>query len=340
MTTPLLSSTAPGTPPPGRQSVRTRRSGALAGAAVRDAVTIAGVWILLVVATAAVRPDFLSTQTLLAVTFTASISGVLAVSQSLIVISGGLLDLSLPVSLILSAWTTVTVLTAGAPTALAVVVGIVTGACWGLLNGLIVVFGKLNPIIVTLATGFGGLAFMLLMFKSAQIPSGSDLRQFGLGRFLGLPNIFWPMIAVIVLAGVALAYTRWGRHLIAVGGNAQAAKARGISLRRIRLATFAGAGAVAGLAGVLFSAVNPSFTPNAGAGFQLIVIAAVILAGVSLSGGKGNLLVLLLSVGFLATIPTSIAFFGLAPAWAMVFQGALLVIAVGIDGYRMKRSAR
>jgi ribose transport system permease protein len=70
------------------------------------------------------------------------------------------------------------------------------------------------------------------------------------------------------------------------------------------------------------------------------VIAAVILAGISLSGGKGNLLVLLISVGFLATIPASIAFFGLAPAWAMVFQGALLIFAVGVDGYRLKRSAR
>ncbi len=337
MTTSLLPSTEPATPPERRSA---RRPDAPAGTAARDALTIAGVWALLIVVTTLVRPDFLSSQTLLAVTFTASITGILAVAQSLIVISGGLLDLSLPVSLVLSAFTTVTAVTAGAPTIVAIAVGIVTGAAWGALNGLIVVFGKLNPIIVTLATGFGGLALMLLVFKSAQIPSGSELRQFGLGRFLGLPNIFWPMIAIIVLAGLALACTRWGRRLIAVGGNAQAAKARGIPLRRTRLSIFIGAGAVAGLAGVLFSTVNPSFTPNAGAGFQLIVIAAVILAGVSLSGGKGNLLVLLLSVGFLATIPTSIAFFGLAPAWAMVFQGALLVIAVGIDGYRMKRSAR
>ena len=338
MTTSLLSSTEPTSS--GRQNRRPRRSDAPAGIAVRDALTIAGVWLLLIVVTALVRPDFLSSQTLLAVTFTASIAGILAVSQSLIVISGCLLDLSLPVALILSAWTTVTVLNAGFPTPLAVGVGVVTGAAWGGLNGLIVVLGKLNPIIVTLATGFGGLAIMLLLFSSAQIPSGSELRQFGLGRFLGLPNVFWPMVVMVVIAGLALTYTRWGRRLIAVGGNAQAAKARGIPLPRTRMLTFIGAGAVAGVAGVLFSAVNPSFTPNAGAGFQLIVIAAVILAGVSLSGGKGNLLVLLLSVGFLATIPASIAFFGLAPAWALVFQGALLIFAVGIDGFRQRRSAR
>lgn len=306
----------------------------------RDAISITGVWALLLAATVIVRPDFLSNQTLLAVTFTMSISGVLAVAQALIVISGGLLDLSLPVSLTLSAWATVSTLNAGLPTLIAIGAGLGAGACWGLLNGAIVVFGRLNPIIVTLATGFGGLAIMLILFRSAQIPSSSSLRAYGLGRFLGLPNIFWPMLITIIVFGLALTYTRWGRRLVAVGGNARAAKARGLNLRRIRLATFAGAGAVAGLAGILFSAVNPSFTPASGSGFQLIVIGAVILAGISLSGGKGNLLVLLLSVGFLSTIPTSIAFFGLPPAWSLVFQGALLIIAVGIDGARLKRTAR
>lgn len=336
MTTPTLTAD-PATPRPGR---RTPRPDTGSRAGLRDAITIAGVWFLLAAVTTAVRPDFLSAQTLLAISFTMAISGVLSVAQGLVVISGGLLDLSLPVALVVSAWATVTVLNAGLPDILAIVAGVGMGAVWGLINGLIITYGKLNPIIVTLATGFGGLAIMLIAFKSAQIPSGSALRAYGLGRFLGLPNVFWPMIIIIVLAGLAIAYTRWGRRLTAVGGNPQAARARGISLRRARLATFSGAGAVAGIAGVLFSSVTPSFTPNAGAGYQLIVIAAVILAGISLSGGKGNFFVLLLSVGFLSTIPVSIAFFGLPPAWALIFQGALLIIAVGIDGYRIKRGAR
>ncbi len=327
-------------PAPSRPRRRPPRADARSSAGLRDALTIAAVWLLLGTVTALVRPDFLSTQTLLAVTFTMAVAGVLAVSQGLVVISGGLLDLSLPVALILSAWVTVSLLGAGLPTIVAVLAGPLTGAAWGLLNGLIIVYGKLNPIIVTLATGFGGLAIMLVLFKSAQIPSGSELRAFGLGRTLGLPNVFWPMVILIVLTGLAVAYTRWGRRMVAVGGNAVAAKARGLSLPRTRLAVFGGAGAIAGFAGVLFCSVNPSFTPNAGAGFQLIVIAAVILAGISLSGGKGNFLVLLLSVGFLSTIPVSIAFFGLPPAWSLVFQGGLLILAVGIDGYRMRRSAR
>ena len=88
---------------------------------------------------------------------------------------------------------------------------------------------------------------------------------------------------------------------------------------------------------MLFAASNGSFTPAAGASFLLPVIAAVILAGVSLSGGRGNLLLLLLSVGFLSTVPTSLVFFGLSPDFVMVVQGLLLVVAVSIDGRAQKR---
>jgi ribose/xylose/arabinose/galactoside ABC-type transport system permease subunit len=145
---------------------------------------------------------------------------------------------------------------------------------------------------------------------------------------------------LIVLTGFGIMVTRWGRHLVAVGGNASAAKARGISLRRTRIGVFVGGGVIAGLAGLLFAAVNPTFGPASGQDFQLTVIAAVILGGFSLAGGKGNALILLLSIGFLSTIPASIGFFGLPPAWAMVFQGALLIGAVAADGYRLKRGAR
>jgi ribose transport system permease protein len=305
-----------------------------------DAVTITGVWVVMATITAIHRHDFLSRQTLLAITFTMAIAGIMAVAQAVIVLGGALLDLSLPITLIAAAFAAVSVLGRGWPTGVAVLAGIAAGALVGVINATVVVVGRLNPIIVTLATNFGGLAFLHLMFLSAETPINSGLRRFGLGRWLGLPNVFWLMIAMIGLAGLAIAFTRWGRHLRAVGGNSQAAKARGLSLRRTRFFTFVAAGAIAGVAGVCFAAVNPQFGPNGGANYQLTVIAAVILAGISLSGGKGNLLVLFLSVGFISTIPVTIAFFGLTSVWTEVFQGALLVVAVGIDGYRLKRGAK
>ena len=298
------------------------------------AVTVALAWVLLVVASSLNRPDFFSHQTVLAVTFTMAITGVLAVGQSLVAMSGGILDLSIPTALILPAYVTTKLLENDLPAAVVVALALLTGAAWGAVNATIIVFGKLNPIIVTLATNFAGLSALFLVFQNAQTPQASAVRQFGKGYFLGLPNIWWPMLVLVLVVGLLIPRTRYGRRMTAVGGNAAAAKARGISLRRTRYAVFMASGICAALAGVLFAAANASFTPSEGSAFLLPVLAAVILAGISLQGGRGNLLLLLLSVGFLATVPTALVFVGLNSDWQIVFQGVILIIAVAIDGRR------
>lgn len=298
------------------------------------AVTLGVAWLALIVATSLVRTDFLSQQTVLAVAFTMAIVGALAVGQALVAISGGFLDLSQPSALILSSLIITRLLETGVPPAVAVVAAIVAGMAWGFVNALIIVYGKINPVIVTLGTNFIGLAALFLVFQSAQAPINSALRDFGRGSFLGLPNIWWPMAGLIIVVGYFLPRTRFGRHVIAVGGNRFAARARGISLRTVRFFVFTAAGACAGFAGVLFTASSGPFNAGSANTLQLPVIAGVILAGISLAGGRGNLWVLLLSVGFLSTIPTSLVFFGLSSDWQALFQGLLLIIAVSIDGYR------
>jgi ribose transport system permease protein len=300
------------------------------------AVSVAGAWLALIAVSGLHRGDFLSHQTVLAVSFTMAIIGVLAVAQALIGISGGILDLSQPTGMILSAAVVASLLARGVPVAAVVLVGVITGAAWGFLNALIIVLGKLNPIIVTLATNFIGGAVMYLIYQNAQAPLASSLTAFGRNYFLGLPNIWWPMVVLILLVGYFLPRTRYGRHVIAVGGNRFAAQARGISLKKTRFAVFSFSGAIVGLAGVLFAASSGPFAPTAGASLQLPVIAAVILAGVSLAGGRGNIWLILLSVGFLSTVPTSLVFFGLSSNWQAVFQGFILIIAVAIDGWRAK----
>jgi ribose transport system permease protein len=304
------------------------------------ALTLTGAWLLLIAVSGLHRSDFLAQQTVLAVTFTMAITGVLAVGQALVAISGGILDLSQPTALVLTAYVTSVLLALGVHIGLVIVVALLLGAAWGLLNALIIVYGKLNPIIVTLATNFVGVAALFLIFQNAQAPINSGLRAFGRGYFLGLPDIWWPMALLVLVVGYLLPRTRYGRRTIAVGGNRVAAQARGISLRKTRFGVFTAAGVCGGMAGLLFAAANAAFGPTAGADFLLPVIAAVILAGVSLSGGRGNLLLLLLSVGFLSTVPTSLAFFGLTSSWQAVFQGLILILAVSIDGYREKRARR
>jgi ribose transport system permease protein len=318
----------------------TRRPGGIRLGGWGTAGVLIGAWIALIAVSGAYRSDFLSHQTVLAVTFTMAIIGVLAVGQALIGISGGILDLSQPTSLILTAYVVARLLAADVSVAIVVIVAILVGAAWGLVNALIIVYGKLNPIIVTLATNFIGLAVLFLVFQIEQAPINSGFRDFGRGSFLGLPNIWWPMVALVLVVGFFLPRTRYGRHAIAVGGSRFAAQTRGISLRKTRFAIFIAAGVCAGIAGILFCASNGPFNPSGGTPFLLPVIASVILAGVSLQGGRGNIWLIIPSVGFLSTVPTSLVFFGLSSNWQAVFQGFILMVAVSIDGYRGKWVAR
>jgi ribose transport system permease protein len=304
------------------------------------AAAVAGAWIILIVASGIHRADFLSHQTVLAVTFTMAIVGVLAVAQALIGTSGAILDLSQPTGLTMTAAVVCQLLNYNWPLPVVILAGILVGAAWGFINALIVVVGKLNPIIVTLGTNFIGTALMFLIYQNIQAPITSSLVAFGQGGFLGLPNIWWPMVALVLVVGFFLPRTVAGRHAIAVVGNRFAAQSRGISLKKTRFAIFILSGAIVGIAGILFAASNGPFAPSAGTTFQLPVIAGIILAGVSLAGGRGSIWLILLSVGFLSTVPTSLVFFGFSSNWQAVFQGLILIIAVSIDGWRAKRLTR
>lgn len=301
------------------------------------AITLIVVWALLIAATGLYRPDFFAHQTLLAIAFTMSIVGVLAIGQGIIGISGGFIDLSQPACLILSGLAAVRLSEAGLPLVIVFIGAILTGMAWGAFNAMIVVVAKLNPVIVTLATNFIGLAALYLVFQLAQVPNGSEIYLMGRASFLGLPVIWWPTLLLILVVGFLVRYTRYGRRMTAVGGNRLAAKARGISLKKTRFATFMAAGGFVGFAAVLFASAAGPFNPSSANTMQLNVIAAVILAGISLAGGRGSFWMLLLSVGFLSTIPTSLVFFGLSSDTQSIFQGVLLMIAVAIDGYRARR---
>ncbi|MDC9822720.1 ABC transporter permease [Devosia sp. ZB163] len=296
------------------------------------------VWLLLIAATSLYRPDFFSHQTVLAVTFTMAVVGVLAIGQGIVAMSGGFIDLSQPANMILASLVAVRLSEAGMPLAVVIVGAILAGMLWGAFNAAIIVFGKLNPVIVTLATNFIGLAALFLVFQLAEVPIGSEIYHFGRASFLGLPAIFWPMLALVLVVGFLVPRTRYGRRMIAVGGNRAAAKARGISLKATRFATFMAAGGFVGFAAVLFAATAGPFNPGSANTLQLNIIAGVILAGISLAGGRGNFWMLLLSVGFLSTIPTSLVFFGLSSDTQSIFQGFILVIAVAIDGWRARRA--
>jgi ribose/xylose/arabinose/galactoside ABC-type transport system permease subunit len=308
---------------------------------VKVAIAVCATWALLIIGTTAYQTDFISHQTVLSVTFTMAVVGVLAVAEGLVVISGGMIDLSLPTSLILAAAVTTTLLDQGWNIVPVILVAVAIGGAWGALNATIIVLGKINPIIVTLGTNLAGVALLSIHITGySTLPPSSGLATWGDALFLGLPNVFWVMVLTILLAGYLLPRTRVGTRVLAVGGSTQAARVRGISLPKTRFGVFIVSGMVVGLAAVLFAASTHSFGISDGTTYLLPPIAAVIVAGISLAGGSGNLWVLFASVGLLSTVPTSMAFFGLSDLWQQVPPGLILVAAVSIDGYRRKRATR
>ena len=292
-------------------------------------------WVFLVVISVLNRSDFLSKATFSAVTFNMCIIGILAIGQGFVVISGGILDLSITVSMLITSFMTVVFYDLGWNTPLLIIVSLLCAGVFGLFNSILVVWLRINPLIVTLATGFAGGGLLLIVFDRGLVDPKSSIADFGTSYLFGLPTAWWPMALLTIGAHFFFKYSRVGRHFLAVGGNPLSSKAMGISLKRTRVATFVGSSIFGGIAGIVFAGFTPEIRPNAGEFYTLPVIAAVVLAGFSLAGGRGSFLALFISVGFLSTIPTALVFFGLQSIWQTFIQGFILIIAVSIDAYRI-----
>lgn len=292
-------------------------------------------WIFLIVISAINRSDFLSRPTFGAITFNMCIIGVLAIGQGFVVISGGILDLSITVSMLLSSFMTVVFYELGWNTPALIIGSILCAGAVGLFNAVLVVWLEINPLIVTLATGFAGAGILLMVFDRKLVDPNSWIADFGTSHLLRFPTSWWPMALLTIGAHFFFKYSKFGRHFLAVGGNPSSSKAMGISLKRIRISTFVGAAIIGGIAGIIFAGFTPEIRPNAGSYYILPVITAVVLAGFSLAGGRGSFLALFVSVGFLSTIPTALVFFGLESIWETFIQGFILIIAVSIDAYRI-----
>jgi ribose transport system permease protein len=322
--------------PGGEHPVSRRPDRLFGGPAVRTGVALAAVWLALIAVTAARNSTFLSYQTLVAVAFSMSIVGVLSAGFAVVTISGGLADLSIPSSTGFAALSTTAVL-ANHGSALAVFVGIVAGSAFGLANALIIVGLKLNPIVTTLGTNFVGLGVLNIIFGREDLRLSSGLRHFALSRVLGLPSTWWVMVLVLLVTALLMANTRYGQRAIAAGGDSVVARRRGVHLPAVRIATYSFMGVCAGLAGVIYAGQAQNVTSGDTTGLLFQVVTAVILSGFSLRGGQGSLWILILGVGFLSTVPTSLVFLGFSTSWQQFWQGALLVIAVAVDGFHQKR---
>jgi ribose transport system permease protein len=230
------------------------------------------------------------------------------------------------------------IFTTSGAAALGVVGAIGVGILCGLVNGCIIIFGRVNPIITTLATlaAFKGVA-QLVSDGRAQGYTGTDpfFLFVARGTLIGIPTLVWILIVVAVFAHVLLRYTAIGRNIYAVGGNGVATRLAGVNINRYILGVYMLLGAVAAIAGVMITARTGSGQPVSGSeDLALESITAAALGGAVLTGGKGTIAGTMLAVILLGILENGMTLLGVNVFWQNVAKGVLLVVAVIIQQLR------
>lgn len=276
---------------------------------------------------------------------------IMAVGMTFVLLIGGL-DLSVGSILGITAVSIVIFHHLGLPTVAVIIAGLCIGALFGSINGLIVTKVGINPVITTLG--------MMLFARGLASLFALEIEAVRIGRifdqkFLSIARLYLPrgtniipitMIYIIVLYGMALFIlksTRYGRNIYAVGSNSYSARLAGINTARIKFLSYVISGIMAAFAAIILVAQLSLGRDDAGTGMELQVITAVVLGGVSLTGGRGNLLGVLIAVLILGVISNGMVHLekvtGLSYYWREVVKGAILILAIAIDALRI-RAAR
>ncbi len=279
---------------------------------------------------------FLSVANLTNVARQVSINGILAVGVTFVLLTAGV-DLSLGSVVALSGVACATFAHPGDyPVFVPIAVGLLTGAACGLVNGVLVTRGGVAPFIVTLGMMTIARGLALIVSGGRPVANMSNELTALAGDFLGIP------IPVLCFAGVALAAWfflrnfRLGRHIYAVGGNENAARAAGVPVERVKLFAYGLCGLLTGLAGVVLAARITTGQPNAGQAYELDAIAAVVIGGTSLAGGVGTITGTLLGVLLIGVINNGLDLLGVSSYYQAVIKGVIIVGAVWLD----RRQAR
>ncbi len=288
---------------------------------------------LVVICTAltVMTPNFATTGNAINVARQISINGILAVGVTYVLLTGGV-DLSLGSVVALAGVVAATFARPGEyPVFVPILLGILAGGACGVVNGLVVTWGRVAPFIATL--GMMTIARGLALVVSDGRPVSNMSPEFARlgGDLAGVP------IPVLILGGAAvgswwfLANTRLGRYVYAVGGNESAARAAGIAVGRVKLFAYTACGAMAGLAGVVLAARITAGQPNAGIAYELDAIAAVVIGGTSLSGGVGGVGGTLLGALLMGVINNGLDLLNVSSYYQQIVKGCIIVGAVWLD---------
>lgn len=272
----------------------------------------------------------------------AAYTGIAAAITTLVLIGGGL-DLSIGAVMALVSVVAARLLANGQPYVIVIIACVLVGVGVGIVNGGIVTFVGVNPFITTIGSQFvvRGIAYALAVVQGGElIITNKTFLAVGQKSILGIPYSIWLLAIMLLLVGWILSRSRFGRHVYAIGGNAPAARLAGIpvSLRRMQIYVLSGIGSA--IAGIVLAAYTGAGVAYGANGVELTVIAAVILGGTSLTGGRGTAFGTFLGILLLGIINNGLVLLGLGNQWQLILTGAILLLAVVIDEGRTKLSSR
>jgi len=265
-----------------------------------------------------------------------SINGILAVGMTFVILTKGI-DLSVGSVMSISGMIAASLVTTTNEhfVLIAIVAGLGTGAALGLINGLIVARINVPPFVATL--GMLSMARGMTLIFSQGRPTANlsaPFRWIGGGDILSLPAPVVILFVVFGLGWVVLSYTTFGRYIYAVGGNEKAARTSGVSTRIITGSTYVISGLLAGLAGLVLTSRTTAALPQAGIGYELDAIAAVVIGGTSLAGGRGSLVGSLFGALIIGTINNGMDLMDVSSYYQQLLKGAIIVAAVIADQLR------
>jgi ribose/xylose/arabinose/galactoside ABC-type transport system permease subunit len=299
-------------------------------------LALAAVLLVVVVITASRSEHFLTVQNLRNVLLQVSVLWILASGMTLLMVSGGI-DLSVGTMMSLTAVVAAKLIEDGAPLGLGVACAIGLGVAIGACNGALAAWSTSHPFVVTLGVSIVLQGFAISASGGSPVSNLPDaLTSFGAGRTLGLPDSVLLAAVVMVLCGVLLHFTTFGRRLYAMGGNEQAALLSGMRIKRTKVALYALNGCLVGIAALVYTSQIASAQPLMGNGYELQAIAAVAVGGVPLAGGRGSIIGTLLGVLLLGVISNSLNLLGVDAAYQYVLQGAVIIVAVMSQRHRAR----
>jgi len=312
-----------------------------------QSIWILGVLVVIVAVFGVLQPTlFLAYNNLMNIAQNVSIWAVIAVGMTFVIITSGI-DLSVGSVLVFSSVISAKVMASigdkGWSTAIiGTVIALVSGLLWGALNGWLVAKAKVPALIVTLGTLSIALGAAQIITGGIDIRSAPEVLQttVGYGRVAGVPVITVLALVVVVLGGIVLHRTKFGRYTFAIGSNELAARRVGIAVDRKLIEVYALAGLLSGLAGQMALAQYGTTTIAGQSLTNLNVIAAVVIGGTSIFGGQGSMLGTMVGLFIPAVLLSGFVITGVSPFWQTVAVGAILITAVYIDQHRRAAAAR